>query len=187
LFLSVVAGWALLGVAIVTHGNVVGTYTDNNDGTVTYFYKVDNRFGLQDVAMFSLEFAFAAPDWNTDDEPAGGDVKVPNDWFASLGIPIGGLSAQDFAGFVPGAEVTMGAILSGFSFTSSFRPGMVNWFEFPASGGLAAAGTTIGPAASHSLPESNLWAEGIALTALLAFGAIGRRVPRVACTNRNPA
>lgn len=72
-------------------GDIVGSFVVNGNGTVTYFYEVDNTAGFFEVSLWSLDFAFANPDWNQLDAFSGGDVAVPNvDWFAQAGIPIGG-------------------------------------------------------------------------------------------------
>ena len=155
-----------MGTAAAT---IIGTSVDNGDGTYTYSYEVDNTDGAFDVAVWSLEFAFAPPDWDQLDAFSGGDVSVPNDWFAGVGVPFAGLSAQDFVSLDSGGDVLVGDILAGFSFTSSYQPGLVDWAEF-ASAGDSASGRTIGPVFVHAVPEPGgglLWVGAGALMLLL--------------------
>lgn len=168
---------ALLAAATLFAGTVgtasatiIGTVVDNGDGTHTYSYEVDNSAGAFDVAVWSLEFAFAAPDWDQLDTFSGGDVSVPNaDWFADAGIPVAGLSAQDFVSLDPAGDVLIGNTLAGFSFTSAYQPGLVDWAEFAATG-ASASGRTIGPVV-HAVPAPGsglLWVGAGALMILLA-------------------
>ena len=144
-----------------THATVIGSALDNNDGTVTYSYEVDNSLGNFDISVWSLEFKII-PDWDQVDTLGGGDVEVPNlDWFADVGIPNVGLAAQDFNSF---DKIVMGDLLGGFSFTSSFAPGNVTYFEFGSSG-ESFVSTTVGPSVL-AVPEPSTWA-------LLVFGLIG--------------
>ncbi len=155
-----------------TMADVLGSFVIHGDGTVTYFYNVDNSAGLFDVAAWSLEFDVGAPDWNPLDVFSGGDVAVPDPiWFADLGVPITGASAQDFLSLDPTGDVAVGSMLAGFSFTSSFLPGPVTYHEFSASG-ESATGTTIGPATlATTIPEAGGWvgASGLAVLTLLGM------------------
>ena len=159
------------GAAGTASATIIGAVVDNGDGTYTYSYEVDNTAGAFDVAVWSLDFAFAAPDWDQLDTFSGGDVGVPNpDWFADVGTPVAGLSAQDFVSLDPAADVLVGNTLAGFSFTSTYQPGLVDWAEFAASG-ESAGGRTIGPVSARDVPASGgglLWVGAGALMILLA-------------------
>src|SRR5262245_18952984 len=107
----------LAAVSLPASGEIIGSFVVNGDGTVTYTYRVDNQAGLFDVAFWSLDFEFPAPDWNQVDTLGGGDVAVANpNWLAEAGIPLVGLSAQDFVSLDPTADVLTGTVLDGFSF-----------------------------------------------------------------------
>src|SRR5690349_542371 len=97
---------ALLTAATPVFGNIVESDMLNADGTVTYFYQVDNVNGSFDVAAWSLEFGFTTPDWNQTETASGGGVTVPNShWIADPGIPVIGQSAQDFLSLDLGGDV----------------------------------------------------------------------------------
>ena len=152
----------LLLASGISHGAVVGFATSNPDGSYTYSFEVTNA-GSFDIFQWSLDFDFEAADrdWDPNDVLAGGDVTVPlgdpgdffDDWQAGAGIPIAGLSTQDFLSSDPlgSGDILMGSTLSGFSFTSFLPPGPVTYFEFGPSG-QSATGTTIGPI----IPEPSL-------------------------------
>ena len=136
---------------LTTQAAVFSFALDNLDGTFTYNYTIDNTAGAFDIDSWSLEFD-VNPDWNQTDTSGGGDVTVPNaDWFANTGTPTLGISAQDFFSL---DTVATGDTLAGFSFTSSFAPGNVTFFEFN-SGGDSASGITTGPVAA--VPEPRNW------------------------------
>src|SRR5688572_22010579 len=108
-FFSLAAGLLVLAMVGPTRGAVSGTSSLNPDGSYTYSYIVDNTAGTFDISLWSLEFDFLTPDWNQLDVPSGGDVAVPSsDWFASAGIPVTGLSAQDFLSLFPLSDVLTG-------------------------------------------------------------------------------
>lgn len=135
----------LLTPALPSAAGVIGSFTANGDGSYTYFYEVDNRGGAFDVALWSLEFDFATPDWNQLDSASGGDVGLPDPlWLADAGTPVTGLSAQDFVSLDPSADVAVGAVLGGFSFISSRAPGQVAYHQFSPAGD-SSSGFTIGP------------------------------------------
>lgn len=88
-------------------------------------------------------------------------MQVPNaNWFADVGVPVTGSSAQDFLSLNPAGDVLAGQSLSGFSFTSHYLPGQIDFLEFSATG-ASDGGTTIGPAfLSLSVPDGGVkWAE----------------------------
>lgn len=155
---SATAGLLLLTAALPLRAVIVGSSVLNPDGSYTYSYTVDNTAGAFDISYWSLEFDFAAPDWNQADTLSGGDVMVPNDgWFALAGIPLSGQSAQDFFSFWPSGDVWTGTTLSGFSFTSWFAPAQVTFIEFDPSGSASAQGSTVGPSSegAATVPEGS--------------------------------
>lgn len=155
---------------------VIATFVVNGDGTVTYTYEVDNTAGAFDVAAWSLDLPFATPDWDQLDVLSGGGVGIPNaSWFAAAGIPVGGLSAQDFVSLDAAGDVLLGTTLGGFSFTSSYLPGLVDYFEFSALGD-SATGQVLGPALlpPPAVPEAGGWLAG-AMAVGCAAGMAGRR------------
>jgi hypothetical protein len=181
---SVSIGWwrvaplcaALVG-PVAAQGEVLGSFVIHGDGTVTYFYEVDNRTGLFDVSLWSLEFPFAAPDWDAHDTLTGGDVEVPNPgWFADVGVPVSGQLAQDFLSLSPDSDVHFGETLSGFWFTSRFQPGLITYREFSAEG-ESTSGVTVGPAIAAAVPEGGAWVAGGALVGLAGY-SVARRVRR---------
>ncbi len=150
---------------------ITGAASANGDGTYTYSYTVDNSGGAFDIAAWSLEFGFLTPDWNQADAPTG-DVQVPNSgWGAAAGIPVTGLSAQDFFTLSSNDDIKVNSTLNGFSFRSSFAPGTVSFTEFAEGTGDAISGSVIGPATmTATLPESG---SSFSLTALGAAAALG--------------
>lgn len=162
----------------------MGSYVLNGDGTVTYSYEVDNRSGGFEIAAWSLEFDFATPDWNPLSVFSGGGVTVPNaNWDASLGLPVTGLSAQDFLSLDSSTDVGIGSSLAGFSFTSRFLPGQVAFNEFSAVGD-SATGYTLGPVAPTAVSDGGD-AGFLGLTALAALALVYRHA---GCTGtRNSA
>jgi hypothetical protein len=167
---ALVAAAAVMAASEPASAMITSSFVANGDGTVTYSYEVDNSTGLFDVAAWALEFNLPSPDWNQLDSLSGGDVSVPNaSWFADAGIPVTGLSAQDFISLDPSSDVLAGAILGGFSFTSSFQPGPVTFHEFSALGDVI-SGTTIGPVIALADGRSRM---GTLALAALAVGAMG--------------
>ena len=161
-----------LATADSVFGVVLGSHILNGDGSTTYSYVVDNRAGPFNVAAWSLEFGFPAPDWNQLDVFSGGDVHVPNpEWFADTGTPISGQSAQDFISLTPYGDVGVGNTLWGFSFTSDFQPGTITYTEFSADG-RSVSGTTVGPV--NTVPEGNGPFEAISFVAIAGFAAFTR-------------
>lgn len=167
---------ALLATAIVpASGAVIGTHLLNGDGTVTYSYVVDNASGSFDISAWSLDLNVLLPDWDQLDVFSGGGVDVPTaDWFASAGVPVTGLSAQDFLSLSPLGDVLIGQIVGGFSFTSNFLPGTVTYLEFSATG-ESNVGTTVGPAFAAQVPDAGGGLAMIATAALTAYAAVSRR------------
>lgn len=151
----------------------MGSYVINPDHTVTYSYEVNNTDDALSVFSWALEFA-VAPDWNQSDVPLG-DVSVPNDnWIAMPGIAVTpGLFAQDYLSLNDLADVPANGALAGFSFTSTYLPGPVTYYEFFSGGGPSASGEVIGPAfARASVPDGGGQSLGvIAFLSLAAFGA----------------
>jgi hypothetical protein len=177
---NIIAPCILFAAAEPSFGVIIGSYVVNADQSVTYSYQIDNSTGTFDVSAWSLEFAFASPDWNQLDAPAGG-VTVPSlDWVAFSGTPITGLSAQDFLSLSPSGDVLVHGALSGFSFTSAFLPGPISYHEFSADG-KSAGGQTIGPAfAAAAVPDGNNGLfDAIVLSSIVALGA-GRKIQQPA-------
>ena len=168
------AGIGCILGAIPADAEVLGTYVVNGNGTVTYTYQVDNTAGSFDVSLWSLEFPFATPDWNQLDTLTGGSVSIPNaHWVADAGVPVGGLSAQDFLSLDPAGDVVAGFLVGEFSFTSSYLPGPIAFFEYSPLGDFV-TGTTTGPAIlppTAAIPEAGGWWAGVALTGLAALSA----------------
>lgn len=167
---------ALVALGLVTsalplRAAVIGSYAANGDGTFTYWYRLDNTSGSFDIAAWSLEFAFALPDWDPLDVGAGGGVTVPDaNWVAFEGVSLEGGWAQDFLSLDEAGDVTAGSLLEGFSFKSRFRPGTVTFHEFSAFG-EGSSGFTLGPVhAPSAVPEGGPW-NGVALTSLAALMA----------------
>jgi hypothetical protein len=148
--------WLLLGLGCwagreCAQAVVLGSSTENLDGTFTYAYTLDNTAGTFAINAWSLELAFV-PDWDPVDVAAGGDVDVPNaEWAAGLGIPLLGVAAQDFLNFF--GELPAGARLGSFSFVSAFAPGPLMYFAFGPQGNVA-QGSTVGPAQARAVPAS---------------------------------
>ena len=166
---------ALLLPAAPVSATIIGSAFDNGDGTFTYSFEVDNSSGSFDIAVWSLELEFL-PDWDQLDVFSGGGVAVPDPgWTADAGIPVAGLSAQDFISLGPDSDVLVGATLGGFSFTSAYRPVLVTWYEFSALGD-SATGSVIGPGAAP-IPEPGALSTFSIGLALVAF-AVRRRSPR---------
>jgi hypothetical protein len=155
---SATAGLLLLTAALPLRAVIVGSSVLNLDGSYTYSYTVDNTSGAFDISFWSLEFDFAAPDWDQADTVAGGGVTVPNaEWFAMAGTPVSGLSAQDFLSLSPSTDVLAGTSLSGFSFTSWLAPSLVTFAEYDAFGSNSTLGSTVGPssAPARAVPEGS--------------------------------
>lgn len=169
----------------LTKASVVGSVVDNLNGTYTYSYLVNNASGTFDIAAWSLDFPFLMPDWDTFDTGFGGDVSVPNSaWVASAGIPITGLSAQDFLSLDPSGDVLVGGSLGGFSFISAFGPGTITFHEFSAFGD-SASGNTVGPAEiAKAVPDAGpnvvLW--GLVCVALFA-SAVAKPLGKAKCVS----
>jgi hypothetical protein len=157
---------------------VVGSSADNGDGTYTYSYQIDNTGGSFDSIGFSLDFDFTSIfiDWDQFDTFSGGSVNVPNaNWLAQAGIPVTGLSAQDFLSIDPAGDVLIGSTLGGFSFISALAPGDVSIYEFGASG-ESSSGLTVGPTAAAGVPEGgNTLGYLLAASALVVSGRKFRR------------
>jgi hypothetical protein len=172
---SLVVGGVLMASCPSAPAEVTGSFILNGDGTITYFYEVSNLTGTFDISLWSLEFDFPTPDWDTLDTFSGGDVSVPNSlWFADAGIPVSGASAQDFLSLDPAGDVLAGTVLAGFSFTSSLPPGPVTYREFSATGD-SASGTTVGP--TSVIPEASTWISAVALGTLAGSLVLRRRHP----------
>jgi hypothetical protein len=158
-------GLALALFASPAPASIIGSALDNGDGTFTYSFEVDNSSGSFDVSAWSLDLPFATPDWDPFDAGFGGDVIVPDNWVAQPGTPVTGLFAQDFVSLDPSSDVLVGTKLGGFSFKSSFRPGLVGYSEFSAVGD-AVTGSTVGPAEAVPEPDAALvFSLGLALVA----------------------
>jgi hypothetical protein len=171
---SLIAACTLFAASVPASAIVVGSFVDNGNGTFTYSYEIDNSGGAFPVAAWSLEFGFTTPDWDSLDTLSGGDVSVPNaNWFAIGGNLPGGEAIQDFLTLSSVAEVPIGQTLLGFSFTSEFAPGLVDFTEFSAGGDFN-IGSTIGPVPASAVPEAGSGMEGIAFAALVAFAAVAR-------------
>ena len=149
-------------VVVSTQANaiIIGTSTDNLDGTWTYEYVIDNTSGSFDIDAFALQFDFDPDDvvgFNPLDTFSGGDVNVPNlDWVSDPNfsgnntLDFTDLDALLFGGF----GVVAGDSLSGFSFTLAMAPTMVTWTAFDTIvTGSSISGSTVGPG-SASVPDS---------------------------------
>jgi len=155
---SATAGLLLLMAALPLRAGIIGTSAPNPDGSYTYSYEVANPSDVFSISYWSLEFNFATPDWDQADNFAGGGVTVPDaQWWAMAGIPVSGLSAQDFLSLSPYADVWAGSRLSGFSFTSWFAPGMVTFTGFAPHGSAFTQGSTVGPSSvgAPAVPEGS--------------------------------
>ncbi len=132
---------------------IIESHTLNQDNTYTYSYTIDNSLGEFDIQSWSLDFPII-PDWNQNDFfsiPAG-EVMLPNSgWTALPGTPVFGLSAQDFVSLNASFEVEAGQTLGGFSFTSSFAPGGIAFYEF-GTDAQSNTGMIVGP-----IPEPETW------------------------------
>src|SRR5688572_9469633 len=143
---SAAGGLPLLTAALPLRAVIVGRSVSNPDGSYTYSYTVDNSLGAFDISSWSLEFDFAAPEWDQADAFAGGGVAVPNaEWFAMPGIPLSGLSGQDFLSLSSSSDILAGTSLSGFSFTRWFAPSLVPFAEFDALGSSSTSGSPLSP------------------------------------------
>ena len=162
---------ALVLFASPAPASIIGSALDNGDGTFTYSFEVDNSSGSFDVSSFSLDLPLATHDWDPNEIASGGDVTVPDNWFAAEGIPVTGLFAQDFVSLDGSSDVLAGSKLDGFSFKSSYAPGAVNYYEFSAVGD-SATGSTTGPAAAP-VPEP-----GAALVFSLGLGLVAFHLNR---------
>jgi hypothetical protein len=176
--LRAVATAVLLGAwPGISFGAISGSFVINGDGTVTYSYVVDNTAGSFEISLWSLDFGFPTPDWNQLDVPSGGDVEIPDlNWFATAGVPVTGISAQDFLAIDPAGDVPTGQSLSGFSFTSHYLPGQIAFLEFSADG-ISAGGTTVGPAFLLSVPDGGVKSAEFAFAAAAMLVA-ARRIQR---------
>jgi hypothetical protein len=150
-------GAVLLTLPFQLNAIIIGSATDNGDGTYTYDYTVDNTAGTFDVFAWTLEFDLAPTDidWDQFDSSFGGDVVVPNvDWVAQEGIPaLGGSSAQDFQSISFAGDVLIGETLSGFSFVSSHAPSTAVFTVEFGIFGESATGTTVGPGLASAVPD----------------------------------
>lgn len=172
---SVALGTMVLAASLSAQSEVSGSFVINGDGTITYFYTLNNQSGTFDLAAWSLDLDIPSPDWDPTDTFSGGDVTVPDLlWFADAGIPVTGTFAQDFLALDPAGDVPVGAVLAGFSFTSSLPPGPVTYHEFSALGD-SASGTTVGPTAA--VPEASTWVSGLTLGMLAGRWVLRRRHP----------
>jgi hypothetical protein len=168
----IVAGTLLLAHHQSAFASITGSANANADGTYTYSYTVDNSSGRFDLAAWSLEFNFPTPDWDQFDAPTG-DVQVPLGWGAQPGIPVTGLSAQDFFTLSPNDDVKVNSTLNGFSFTSRFQPGTVLFSEFAEATGAANSGSVVGPAATtQTVPDSGTGFGLIALGTIATLRAL---------------
>jgi hypothetical protein len=167
---TLAAGSLLLGAATPSFGIIIGSYVVNPDKTVTYSYEVSNTDDLRSIFGWALEFSLA-PDWNQFDSPLG-DVAVPNaDWIAQAPVSPG-FFGQDFLSPAESGDVLPNSVLAGFSFTSTYLPGLVTYREFFVDS--SASGQVIGPAVAPaaSVPEAGGRSmEVVALLSLAAFGA----------------
>ena len=154
--LLLVAAISLLGFNSVLKGDILGNVQDNQNGTYTYSYTIDNDTGF-DIFAFSLHFDIPAAqlDWHQVDVSFGGAVVVPpgsapnfeTAWVAAPGVPFVGQSAQDFFAFdlFGAGDVLPGNTLGGFSFTSSFPPTQIVVSLESGPFGDSQVGTTVGP------------------------------------------
>jgi hypothetical protein len=161
-----------LGIFVLSQASttaaVTGSAAANGLGGYLYEFTVDNTAGSFDISAWTLEFPFAAPDWNQTDTFGGGDVTVPNqDWLAGPGTAVVGLSAQDFLSFDAASDVTTGSTLGTFAFTSAYPPGTVNYYAFSPAG-ASISGTVVGPVVPASVPDGGA---GSAALLALALGA----------------
>jgi hypothetical protein len=161
-----------LTAAASSHATIISSFVVNGDGTTTYTYIIDNSSGPFDIAAWSLEFDLPSLDWNPLDTLSGGDVTTADaNWFADEGIPVAGLSAQDFISLDPSTDVLIGSVLGGFSFTSFHPPGNVTCREFSPTG-ESLSGVAIGPVIA--VPEGEPWMATLVLGGLAL--AVSRRM-----------
>lgn len=174
--------YLLLGFLLVLPFNLnaaVSVVVSGNSSTgFTYTYSVANDQSFP-ISQWALEFDIpeADLDWDRQDLSLMGDVTVPlqdpmiftDDWAARPGIPVTGLSAQDFfaSDDLGGGDILLMETLDGFSFTSGFAPGPVIFREFGPAG-QSSLGTVLGPV----VPEPSV---SMMLSAFFVFWLSQRR------------